>query len=406
MKRILQTFGLLDQIRWSYSPNYNLVNYCDADFTADDKLLAHWLCYVTDRQMPFKRIWDVGGYVLSHVVREHARSSRGALAVMTDHIDRVAGQGDTGLAFVCPLEAPNKRLALYGITTGRVRFASRYVPDDVLAVLRTLQMLELVSDRSIARFISIVAPADLPIRRAIRRVAVALDAITYRSSGTSSATRLTEAMDKIPQAMAGEAQQFSEDPMKWVAEKEKRFSPFGKKRLWCALRDYLKSPEFNTHFVASLAASGAGNADRWRRDSSELRCALDELELPGDTWNNNETFRDGLFTPYMANRRRTWDMPQTIRRTYQLLNNDLRGVFYPEQLDVTFDFVPRMCERQICSICLFGGGVKRVCHQQAGLLCSVSLVTCGYEHVCTPAACHLRDDSVRLCCKHFESPLT
>ena len=68
---ILQTFSILDDIRWNESSNYNLINDCRDDLTADEKLLTHYLCYITDRRMPFQRIWDIGGYVISHIVRRY-----------------------------------------------------------------------------------------------------------------------------------------------------------------------------------------------------------------------------------------------------------------------------------------------------------------------------------------------
>ncbi len=82
VKAILKAFACLDEIRWSNSPNYNLINYCSDDLTADEKLLTHWLSYITDRQMPFMRVWEIGGYVLSHLVRafERCNSDVGALA--------------------------------------------------------------------------------------------------------------------------------------------------------------------------------------------------------------------------------------------------------------------------------------------------------------------------------------
>jgi len=68
---IFRIFSRLDDIRWSEESNYNLINYCRDDLTANEKLLTHWLCYITDRQMPFERVWDIGGYVISHIVHTY-----------------------------------------------------------------------------------------------------------------------------------------------------------------------------------------------------------------------------------------------------------------------------------------------------------------------------------------------
>ncbi len=106
---------------------------------------------------------------------------------------------------------------------------------------------------------------------------------------------------------------------------------------------------------------------------------------------------------YLENNPKTWDMPRTVREIYNLLADDLHGTFYPEQLDVTFDFVPRMCERQMCHVCIFGGGVSRLCHRQTGLLCPVPLVACGYQHACDPDHCAFKDDQAKAACHHWHA---
>jgi len=175
------------------------------------------------------------------------------------------------------------------------------------------------------------------------------------------------------------------------------------KFLWCSLRDYLKSPEFNPVFVASLEKAGCSNPDRWKRDSVKLKAALKVLELPGDVWNNAEIFREGLFRPYVSNERKTWDMPRTIREIYKFITQTGTTCFYPEQLDVSFDFVPRMCQRAICAVCLFGAGIEEVCHQKQDILCPVVLYSCGYTHRCythrcDPSSCGFKKNPVKGFC--------
>ncbi len=92
-------------------------------------------------------------------------------------------------------------------------------------------------------------------------------------------------------------------------------------------------------------------------------------------------------------------MPRTIREIYNHINKIGSISFYPEQLDVTFDFVPRMCQREMCAVCFFGGGIKKVCHEKEGLLCPVVIYSCGYKHLCDPYNCEFRNDSVRRFCK-------
>ena len=95
-------------------------------------------------------------------------------------------------------------------------------------------------------------------------------------------------------------------------------------------------------------------------------------------------------------------MPRTIRKIYNIHKMEGQGAsFYPEQLDVTFDFVPRMCARLQCHHCIFGGGIKieKMCHQQSGFSCPVTLAACGYFYPCNPDNCAFKSDSVRGVCE-------
>ena len=402
MKAILRAFACLDDIRWSNPPNYNLINYCSDDLTADEKLLTHWLSYITDRQMPSIRVWEIGGYVLSHLVRVFERSNCDVGALATEYVQR--RDTDTSkIVLQSPKEGPNRRLELQGITEGPVRFASRYIPEDAFLIFGTLELLERTSDRRLARFLSLFMSDDLGVSESIRCLAVALDGLTYSAGGTVSADELQEKLEELPGSVSRDAQAILADPSAWLESKRRSFRPFGKKRLWCSLRDYLKSPEFNPHFVQALTEAGVATAHRWRLENQELRQSLDQLELPGDVWNNNEVFANGLFMPYLKNKRKTWDMPRTVREVHQALKSELHGAFYPEQLDVTFDFVPRMCQRQMCHVCLFGGGVAHLCHRQPDLLCAVPLIACGYQHRCQPDLCAFKTDAVKGICQHWQA---
>jgi len=400
VKAILRAFASLDDIRWSSPTNYNLINYCSDDLTADEKLLTHWLCYITDRQMPFVRVWEIGGYVLSHLVRAFERLDRDVGALAAEYVQK--RDTDAGkIVLQCPKEGPNRRLELQGITGDTVQFASRYVPEDTFLIFRTLALLQRIFDRRLGKFLSLFMSDELSVGENIRRLAVALDGLTYSAGRRISADELQQELEALPHTALLEAEAIQTDPSAWLESKRRSFRPFSKKRLWGSLRDYLKSPEFNPHFVQALTDAGVGTAHRWQLENQELRQSLDELELPGDVWNNNAVFANGLFMPYLRNKPKTWNMPRTVREVYRLLKDDLQGTFYPEQLDVTFDFVPRMCERRMCRVCLFGGGVEHLCHGKAGLLCPVPLIACGYEHMCDPSSCDFKADATRRMCRHW-----
>ncbi len=399
MHLILQTFSWLDQIRWQEPGNYDLINYYTADLTDDEKLLTHWLCYITDRQTPFQRIWEVGGYVLSHIARAYSRDRGDVLALLRKYTRQEPdSRGRVHVWLECDLKQANARLERYEITEGPVQFASRYMPEDLVLIFRTLALLDELADRSLARFIAQAASGNDDSRHAIRRIAAGLDGLTYSAGGTVRAERVDDELEDMQKKVTQDAEAFRRDPHSCIDGWDANFRYFERKRLWCSLRDYLKSPEFNDAFVGALKAANRPDVDRWERGNQCLRAGLHALELPGDVWNNSPTFRRGLFSPYLRQERQSWNMPRTIRAIYELLTEDEDLAFYPEQLDVTFDFVPAMCERNMCGTCLFGSGVGEVCHAQSGLQCSVALAACGYEHKCDPADCPVRDDRVKGFC--------
>ncbi|MDY6822012.1 MAG: hypothetical protein SVN78_10375 [Deferribacterota bacterium] len=59
--KIFKTISWLDDIRWRTAGNYNFINYSRSNLTNCEKILTHWICYITDRQMSFEIVWDKGG---------------------------------------------------------------------------------------------------------------------------------------------------------------------------------------------------------------------------------------------------------------------------------------------------------------------------------------------------------
>ena len=176
MIRILETFSQLDEIRWSAADNCNLINYCHDDLTRNEELLTHWLCYITDRQTPFQRIWDVGGYVISHMARAF---SRGDVADVRELFLSYVRRKDDKLWLECSRETTNSRLAQYGMTGDKVEFASRFMPDDLVKMYRTLEILARHNRRSLGCFIADSIRDERDYWHAVRRMATTLDQLTY-----------------------------------------------------------------------------------------------------------------------------------------------------------------------------------------------------------------------------------
>ncbi len=393
---ILEHFSHLDDIRWSQSGNYNLINYYKRGLTADEKLLTHWLCYIVDRQMPFMRIWDLGGYVLSSLVHDfQTKRAKDVRSILEEHINDRDKEGKLRFSLIAPSKGKNKRLQKYESYNqdGVVSFASRYIPEDLLLIYRTFLLLDKISKRSfIGYFIKAIEgidpKADDYHYKSILRMADSLDKLTYVSGGAIRAQNLRRKMKKIESEAATFTVDFKEAQ-----------GLYTRKRLWCSLRDFLKSPEFNREFVKALREEAYPHSRLWNRSNQHLKRSLHALELPGDVWNNSEVFRKGLFDPYIEGVPRTWDMPKTVRGIFHSLDREDKLDFHPEQLDVTFDFVPRMCERNMCDVCLFGKGILLTCHKKKGTLCSVTLLACGYKHPCLPSECYFKDDKGKELCK-------
>jgi hypothetical protein len=295
------------------------------------------------------------------------------------------------------LEAPNQRLAYFDIYSGPVEFASRYMPSDVIAMLRTLLILDRLSRRSLARFICQIVRAEDDQSSAMRMLAAALHFLTYKDLGQVEAAEVPNRMAALRGDLENQFVALDRDPSEFFRDLLNHFDSFRKKRLWCSIRDFMKSLEFNANLVSAMKAIDSFEAKRWQRHNPHLTAALHVIELPGDVWNNKRVFRDGLFAPRLGAIPKTWDMPRTVRSIYE----QVRGqgtTFYPEQLDVTFDFVPRMCDRRMCRICIFGDGISRLCHQKRDLFCPVTLAACGYVHPCNPNKCPVKDDGVKGVC--------
>ena len=172
----------------------------------------------------------------------------------------------------------------------------------------------------------------------------------------------------------------------------KRTSTNGKKRLWCCVRDYKKGL-YNEIFINAIKEST--NNDSTTLINVWNKLTMNQIELPGDVWNNSPLFRNNLFANILDinNIPKTWGMPKIIRELYdQLKNNEEVKDFYPEQFDVTFDFVPRMCNKKLCNVCLFGNnGVEPICIPTDDKYCPVALVSCGYIATCKEDDCILKD---------------
>ena len=121
----------------------------------------------------------------------------------------------------------------------------------------------------------------------------------------------------------------------------KRGRQYGIKRVWCCLRDYIKSPEFGErYFRRGLLSRGIEAEIVNMLFSYEAKCYL---ELPGDVWNNNSTFRNCLLAD-----------EESLLKKIDAFNKLLRQLFERENIAVGYlnNSTPlsisyRMCEKAI-----------------------------------------------------------
>lgn len=133
-------------------------------------------------------------------------------------------------------------------------------------------------------------------------------------------------------------------------EKSKKPLRFSSKRIWCCIRDYLKKgSSFREIFKDSLdLLVGEFKIDDASKkilfpDSNEDNKIEQLLELPGDTWNNDSTFGKCFLGKEFEEGK--------LNRTLRVMYDEGTIGAYPEQFDITFSFVPRMCSQNKCTFC-------------------------------------------------------
>ena len=354
--KICKVISWLDDRRWNTKDNYNFINFFRENLSHSEKILTHWICYITDRQMPFEAVWEKGGYVFSELVDEYKRSKLLPQQILTARYEKFKD---------------NKSKERFRFKASHnTTFASRYVTDDYQNILNTLKVLDHY-ERNIINFIVDIIKRFKDREDLLIRIACSLHLLTYQLDGK-------KANSKETLRILNDEQEFEK-----TVENFKKNSTSGKKRLWCCIRDYKKGLYHKVFSEAIREVTG--------REASKLisiwnNLPMEQIELPGDVWNNSPLFKNNLFAKILDvdSIPKTWGMPEIIRDIYkQLKNSEEINDFYPEQFDITFDFVPRMCSKRLCDVCPFGQkGVELVCIPSEDKYCPITLLSCGYMAKC------------------------
>ena len=133
LKEIFQIISFYDKVRWNSISNYNLINFYKTDLNDDTKLLTHWLCYISDRQMAFERIWEVGGFVFSELTNNFKENGDLNLLNPNHKNSFIKKNGNGGYAFISNSKVDGNSILKksYGYNEiDFVEFTPRYYPSD------------------------------------------------------------------------------------------------------------------------------------------------------------------------------------------------------------------------------------------------------------------------------------
>ena len=428
MQEKFQIMHFLDSARWQKSkakfyPNFAYPKTQNAnDLSFDEKLLTHWLLYITDRQMSFRQIWDKGGFVFSEIARTFMANKN--IDHLTKFKTNFIAVGNDGYQFQSTIEyeqvsdEQQKRLARY-YTNNELKaltnivFKSRFYTDDYVCMLHTLYALQ-GYDGSLTNYLAKVlkqvgqmglTQCDA-VKYAVLGMAYALHRLTYEVSFKVNNKRITykktdaekiNIVEYVQQYFDGasHARNLQKDIFLNPTEFQKTLDKFFKsgekfnsmKRVWCALRDYLKDPAYCDDFKAELQRRDVSQAllDALFDAKQNHHNACQWIELPGDVWNENSEFRRCITEDTSGK------LGALLRKEYKKLSVQGKGEGYPEEFDTTFDFVPRMCELGNCDICPFaavkGQGVDvqkiaALCVDDTNKYCPLVLNYCGYYYKC------------------------
>jgi len=394
LTEVFKIISFYDKVRWSSISNYNLINLFKTNLDDDTKLLTHWLCYITDRQMAFGRIWEVGGFVFSELVNNWKENKNIEILNPNKVNSFIKKKEGGGYAFtnISKVNSNSILLESYGYEKEEIaEFTSRYYPSDYFSILFTFDILK-EYNYSLTKFIAEQLKKHYEKDDLIQRVLFSLYLLTYFEIRQPKKKDIDNFEINIEKAgkrtekvltILNENKTFEEEFGKF-----KKATIFNQKRAWCSLRDFFKSPEFNKYFKNSLEKEEIDTAQLFTLKSFQ------QFELPGDVWNNNSKFRNCILenTEYQNSKRSL----NKILREYFEKNKEELGDSYPEQFDITFDFVPRMCENNNCDICPIGlikgnknSNFEKTCVVDTKYYCPVALTNCNYKIECLGKECEL-----------------
>lgn len=382
----------LDRARW-HTMEANLIpGPVFATLEVDQKLLVHWLCYITDQQRPYEQVWEQGGPIFAEIVRAYAGAQESALDILK--------------RFTKPAEKPG------GVDrfTAKVQQADGEPPGftarfgmHLFSIATTLTVLE-EYNRSLTQYIGVhwafcTRGSEGEADDLTHRMAFLLYLLSYWevTTGLTSVHRapFQRAVHRRRRKLAkmlSRPDTLQEEYHYWLTHSDRYH-----KRLWAAFRDYVKpGSAFRDYLLQALEAIDRPDIAAFLR-SHEVEM-LRGLEVPGDLWNLR--FFDRVFG---ANVR-----PASLRAWYDTLSKAARlpDDTYVEQFDVSFDYSPNMCDHRAYGTCVFRreSRIRELCLPLNGVawegkLCPVTAYLCGYVYPCNPEGCPVREEESEDLCR-------
>lgn len=351
---IFKVISWLDDKRWRQEirrPDTFVEKVLEADeLQPAQKILAHWLIYITDRGKRAEVLWENSTLKIKELVVRYFGEDLSKKEQVTQLCEKY--------------EKENKIQAF---------------PSDLESIKRTLILL-LDYDKDIINFMTrrLSEWETKYPKNSCPRIAFSLYLLSYKDVGSlawkkqwreQNQDKLNEKMEETKDILNDDAE-FEEEFKEWYAG-SKRWH----KRLWAALRDYKKFRLLSEIFIKGI--KDQVNQEVWIEDFTK------QLELPGDIWNIR--FFEKCIKPIAENMGvslKGKKAPKVVRDLWERIRSKCPES-YPEQLDITFDFGPRMCEKKLCDICTFGpSGAKSICIPSGDKYCPVALISCGYIVKC------------------------
>jgi len=360
---IFRVISWLDDKKWEYQKAKEGLEIEDTfvkeiikaeNLKPAQKILAHWLIYITDRGKRADIVWENNTPKIKELVEEYFNSD---------------------------LDSEEKVKKLFFEFNNKKKNKIMGYPADLESIKRTLIIL-LDYDKDIIKFMT---------RKLINwyrnykdtfcsRIAFSLYLLSYKDVGSLARSEelINQNRDKLKESVDYGKKTLNND-----GEFEDKFKIWNKgnnrwhKRLWAALRDYKKWSDLSEIFIKGIK-NGEGR-EIWDGNWNE------QLELPGDRW--NERFFGNCIRPNLINMNISGKHGRIVREIWKMIKNKVSEsnfqVAYPEQFDITFDFAPRMCDKKFCNICPFGpNGAEKICIPKEDKYCPVALIICEYIVKC------------------------